>query len=217
VCCSLSSSILQGGRDAEILVNSGVVCSALVTNSWLRTNGIARAESLITPDQLPAPVPVYRPLTPVYVPPSAPVYQAPDYRPRTYTPPASTYGTAAPIVVGEDGKYLGRMSANPYASDSVSNPYGQYGSRYSADSVNNPYGKYGSPYSAQSATNPYATQAPVLVAPRTGERLGRLSANPYAPDSTANPYSPAGSPYSPTSINNPYSPYYVPPPVKKKQ
>ena len=55
----------------------------------------------------------------------------------------------APIIVGQDGQYLGRLSANPYDSQSVSNPYG----------------KYGSPYSSYSATNPYATQAPLIIAP----------------------------------------------------
>jgi len=57
-------------------------------------------------------------------------------------------------------QYLGRLSSNPYAADSTSNPYGRYGSPYSSDSINNPYGRYGSPYSNQSVNNPYATQAP---------------------------------------------------------
>jgi hypothetical protein len=129
-----------------------------------------------------------------------------------YTPPAPirSAGTA-PVVVGQDGHYLGRLNNNPYDPNSVSNPYGRYGSPYSADSVNNPYGKYGSPYSSLSATNPYATQAPQLIAPDSGQSLGRLSANPYAPDSTSNPYGRAGSPYSPSSINNPYGKYYAPP------
>jgi hypothetical protein len=63
----------------------------------------------------------------------------------------------------QTGKYLGQLSSNPYAADSTSNPYGQYGSKYSADSINNPYGEYGSRYSNKSANNPYATQAPVII------------------------------------------------------
>jgi hypothetical protein len=43
------------------------------------------------------------------------------------------------------GKYLGNLNDNRYDSNSVSNPYGRYGSQYSSDSINNPYG-YGSPY-----------------------------------------------------------------------
>ena len=60
----------------------------------------------------------------------------------------------------QTGKYLGNLSTNQYDPNSVSNPYGQYGSQYSPDSVNNPYGQYGSQYSNDSANNPYATNAP---------------------------------------------------------
>lgn len=63
------------------------------------------------------------------------------------------------------GKYLGNLSANPYDENSVSNPYGKYGSEYSADSIKNPYGKYGSEYSDDSANNPYATNAPAIYSP----------------------------------------------------
>ena len=72
-------------------------------------------------------------------------------------------GTAfadSPYLVSPDGKYLGNLNNNRYDPDSVSNPYGRYGSKYSADSINNPYGSYGSRYSDKSPNNPYATQAP---------------------------------------------------------
>lgn len=65
--------------------------------------------------------------------------------------------------------YLGDLSTNPYAPNSTSNPYGQYGSPYSPNSINNPYGQYGSPYSPNSANNPYATNPPkIIVDPSTG-------------------------------------------------
>ncbi len=99
-----------------------------------------------------------------------------------------------------------KLSTNPYAADSTSNPYGRCGSRYSADSINNPYGRYGSPYSPYSVTNPHATEAPTITA-NDGTYLGRYSANPYAPDSTSNPHGAHGSPFAPHSINNPYSTY----------
>lgn len=105
--------------------------------------------------------------------------------------------------------YLGRLSANPYASDSTANPYSQAGSPYSSKSVNNPFGVYGSPYSSTSARNPYATDAPRIVA-QDGTYLGKLSDNPYDPDSVSNPYGRYGSPYSSTSIKNPYSTYGSP-------
>lgn len=67
------------------------------------------------------------------------------------------------FLVSPDGTYLGKVNGNQYDPNSVSNPYGQYGSRYSQDSVNNPYGQYGSQYSNKSANNPYATQKPFTV------------------------------------------------------
>ena len=74
-------------------------------------------------------------------------------------------GSSSPILIGADGKYLGRLNANKYDPKSVSNPYGPYGSPYSPDSINNPYGKYGSPYSPYSVNNPYTTNAPKIYAP----------------------------------------------------
>ena len=62
----------------------------------------------------------------------------------------------SPRLYAPDGTYLGTLNANRFDPDSVSNPYGQYGSRYSPNSINNPYGQYGSPYSPNSASNPYA-------------------------------------------------------------
>jgi len=116
---------------------------------------------------------------------------------------------AAVIAEADCPTYLGRLSANPYASDSTANPYSEVGSPYSAKSVNNPYGAYGSPFSPTSARNPYATDAPKIVA-QDGTYLGELSDNPYDTDSVANPYGRYGSPYSSTSIKNPYSTYGSP-------
>ena len=79
----------------------------------------------------------------------------------------AAFAQQSPRLYSNDGKglYLGTLSANRYDSESVSNPYGEYGSRYSDKSINNPYGIYGSRYSPYSATNPYTTTAPVIIAP----------------------------------------------------
>jgi hypothetical protein len=69
---------------------------------------------------------------------------------------APNKGFGPPAVIAPDGKYLGDLSANPYAPNSISNEYGRYGSPYSPDSINNPYGEYGSRYSPKSPNNPYA-------------------------------------------------------------
>jgi hypothetical protein len=99
--------------------------------------------------------------------------------------------------------YLGQWTVNPYASNSVSSPYGLYGSRYASNGLSNPYGRYGSAYSPTSAANPYATRAPMLY-DSSGSFRGTLSANRYDADSISNPYGRYGSPYSHDSINNPY-------------
>lgn len=54
----------------------------------------------------------------------------------------SRYDSTPPRLYS-GGTYLGELSANRYAPDSVSNPYGRFGSRYSPTSVNNPYSPYG--------------------------------------------------------------------------
>lgn len=87
----------------------------------------------------------------------------------------------APMIIGSDGKYLGRLSSNPFGADSISNPFGRYGSKYSPDSVNNPFGKYGSPYSPNSARNPYATSPPRIYAPSNGPSFG-LPSLPKLPE-----------------------------------
>src|SRR5215208_5939478 len=81
----------------------------------------------------------------------------------------SSYGAENPYTTGggriyaQDGAYLGRLNANRYDPESVSNPYGTYGSPYSSSSTNNPYSTYGSPYSTHSAANPYTTTPPIVL------------------------------------------------------
>lgn len=58
------------------------------------------------------------------------------------------YPRTPPGIDSEE--YIGKLSANPYDPDSVSNPYGRYGSPYS------PYGG-GNPYRSDSPTNPYGS------------------------------------------------------------
>ena len=64
------------------------------------------------------------------------------------------YSANPPKLYSGSGQYLGELSTNRYAPDSISNPYGNFGSRYSPTSVNNPYSPYGQ----------YRTQ-PIYIAP----------------------------------------------------
>jgi hypothetical protein len=116
--------------------------------------------------------------------------------------------TFVSICFAQSGTYLGNLSSNPYAPNSLSNSFGT-GSPYNPNSLTNSYGTFGSPYSDRSSTNPFATNPPKLYDSQ-GQYRGNLSANPYDPNSTSNPYGRYGSKYSPDSLNNPFgagSPY----------
>jgi|GEM_PF-1095803 len=63
----------------------------------------------------------------------------------------------SPNIISSTGKNLGNLNTNQFDPDSVSNPYGKYGSPYSSKSINNPYGRYGSPYSPESVNNPFGS------------------------------------------------------------
>jgi hypothetical protein len=64
-----------------------------------------------------------------------------------YVPSSATspYAAQAPRLYDWQENYRGQLSFNPYAQESSSNPYGQYGSAYSPDSLNNPFDP-GNPY-----------------------------------------------------------------------
>ena len=128
--------------------------------------------------------------------------QADDHATKTllFEAPLSFFLVGA--VTNAAAQYLGNLSTNPYAPNSLSNPYGA-GNPYNPDSPTNPYGRYGNPYSPNSTTNPYATHASKLY-DENGNYRGRLSTNPYDPDSVSNPYGRYGNSYSPDSINNDY-------------
>jgi len=70
--------------------------------------------------------------------------------PKAQIQPGRTYN-----LYNGDGEYRGKIGASKYDSDSVTNPYGRYGSKYSSDSINNPYSSPGSRYSSESPNNPY--------------------------------------------------------------
>ena len=111
-------------------------------------------------------------------------------------------------LYAEDGTYLGKVNSNQNDPESISNPFGKYGSKYSPTSINNESGAYGSKISLQSANNPNTSHAPNLYGTGYGcapTYLGKMSANRYDSRSTSNPYGDYGSQYSPTSINNQYS------------
>jgi len=89
------------------------------------------------------------------------------------------------IFGGQDHKtYLGCLSCNEYASDSVFNSYGNNGNPYSSQSIWNHYSEFGAPYSTYSACNQYASDPPVIV-DQNGTFYGRLTVNEYHPQKGA--------------------------------
>jgi hypothetical protein len=45
----------------------------------------------------------------------------------------------SPVIIDQQGNYRGNLNGNRYDPNSISNPYGRYGSEYSSESINNPY------------------------------------------------------------------------------
>jgi len=85
------------------------------------------------------------------------------------------------IFGGPDhGTYLGCLSCEETARDSVLNEVGQYGSPYRPESIWNHYKQFGSPYSPYSACNEFATDPPVIV-DQDGTAYGRLTLNRNSP------------------------------------
>lgn len=74
--------------------------------------------------------------------------------------------------------YLGKLVTNEYDTDSIWNPYGEYGSKYESNSIWNPYGEYGSKYSTKSPFNAYTSTPPVII-DNEGYFLGYLTDNKY--------------------------------------
>jgi hypothetical protein len=89
------------------------------------------------------------------------------------------------FLVANDGQFLGKLSLNRYDTESISNPYGDYGSRYSNFSIYNPYGDYGSRYSSLSPFNPYSSTPPNIYL--NGQFYGYLTKNRYMGTNSLDP------------------------------
>ncbi len=81
------------------------------------------------------------------------------------------------FLLANDGQYLGKLSLNRYDTDSISNPYGDYGSRFSSTSIYSRFSNYGSRYSALSPYNPYTSTPPKIYL--LGDFYGYLTKNRF--------------------------------------
>ena len=81
-------------------------------------------------------------------------------------------------ILADDGTFLGIISLNKYDTNSISNIYGDFGSKYSQKSIFNTYGTYGSKYSAQSPFNQYSNIPPKIYS-ENDNFVGYLTVNHY--------------------------------------
>lgn len=99
--------------------------------------------------------------------------------------PAQYCGLLGAGIFAQDSKntFLGIISQSPYETESIMNPYGDYGSEYSSTSIFNTYSDFGSKYSDYSPANEYSNKPPLIITvDQNGEPilLALLSRNKYA-------------------------------------
>jgi hypothetical protein len=75
---------------------------------------------------------------------------------------ATCSGIIGAAVYANDGQFLGRISNDQFAADSMANSYGQYGSPYAQISIFNQFGPYGGQFSILSPFNQFTTTPPVM-------------------------------------------------------
>ena len=80
------------------------------------------------------------------------------------------------VIVANDGQPLGVITQNQFATNSILNEFGKYGSKFSATSIFNQFGKYGGEFSQLSPFNQFTTTPPQIISP-SGQFVGFLTKN----------------------------------------
>lgn len=129
------------------------------------------------PTATPAPV---NTLPPTATPTAIPTSAVPATPTRTSTPTSGGGLTFQDLdgratLLSADNTFIGDVSSNQFATNSVCNKFGTYGSQFSSASVRNPFGTYGSQFSNKSAYNQFATLPPAIV--YQGTIVGFLTKN----------------------------------------
>lgn len=106
----------------------------------------------------------------------APTY--PVLRPPAPSPAATDLLTLLEgcVIVANDGQFLGRITQNEVATDSILNQVGTYGSEVSSTSIFNQVGRYGSEVSSLSPFNE-VTSTPPQIVNRSGRFVAFLTKN----------------------------------------
>lgn len=84
-------------------------------------------------------------------------------------------------IVAEDGQFLGTITANEFAQDSILNEFGRYGSEFSRTSIFNEFCPYGGEFSRLSPFNEFTSTPPRLLSP-AGDFLGYLTTSEFEPN-----------------------------------
>lgn len=92
------------------------------------------------------------------------------------TVPNDYVGQSKIMVFSDNNNYLGCLSCDEFARDSLFNEFGLFGNKFNRDSILNNFGEYGSPYSNTSACNKFATKPPKVV-DGAGNFYGYLTTN----------------------------------------
>jgi hypothetical protein len=79
----------------------------------------------------------------------------------TTTPSTTIKLRRGQYLIAQDGTYLGTLDSG-FASESIFNDFGDYGSKFSSTSIWNSFSEYGSKFSSLSAFNDLASKPPML-------------------------------------------------------
>ena len=81
-------------------------------------------------------------------------------------------------IVANDGQFLGVITRNQFAANSILNEFGAHGSQFRQESIFNTFGQYGSEFSQLSPFNRFAQSPPLIIAPN-GARVAFLTKNQF--------------------------------------
>jgi len=106
--------------------------------------------------------------------------------PVTLPPPPPAPAADVLLFGGPDHEtFLGCFTCSRFDSDSVHNPFGQFGSRFSSTSIWNHFSDFGSRFSNDSACNQFASNPPILVS-QNRTFFGELTVNTFRVDAITN-------------------------------
>lgn len=173
--------VLQG---EEVYDTAGQHVGRLWADGRLVRRRSGSATRAILPPRRP--LPPVRPLPPkrglflpAPVPPEEDVFEW-LVRPLTALPPLAALqqvsALADAVLLAADGAFLGRISRERDAADSLGNPNGAFGSPHAERSIFNEAGRYGAPDAEDSPYHRTSATPPRIV--RDGVALALLSVNP---------------------------------------